>query len=196
MTPAVVDFTSQSAKLRPETMRAVVEAMPEIDRLVVVAFVVVELMTLRAVMVEEALEISPAVNWIKVEVELPSAVGVKGKDPPLAVIAPHATAPEELVVSAFEPEQAEIAEMLKLVVDAVPETVIPVVEAKGKTEAVVEVAVKEGAVWRPEKNAPVMTPAPLIERAVPGEVVPTPRLPTMYWLPVVVAPPEMVSPPA
>ena len=88
----------------------------------------------------------PFVKPIKVEVEFaavePKVVGVKGKAPPLAVIVPQATTPAELVVRAFEPEQAEIAEMLRLVVEAVPETVIPVVEAKGKVEAVVVVAVK------------------------------------------------------
>lgn len=77
--PLVEAFTSQEAELRPETMRLVEEAMPETERLVVVALVVVELMTLSWVMVEEAEEMNPWVSWIKVEVELPSMVGVKGK---------------------------------------------------------------------------------------------------------------------
>jgi hypothetical protein len=44
-----------------------------------VALVVVELMALSAVIVEEAFATRPAVNWINVEVALPSAVGVNGK---------------------------------------------------------------------------------------------------------------------
>src|SRR3989344_6055331 len=53
-TPVVEDFTSQFALLSPETMREVEEAMPETERAVVVALVVVELMTVSWVMVELA----------------------------------------------------------------------------------------------------------------------------------------------
>src|SRR3989344_3978721 len=53
-TPVVEDFTSQLLPLRPETMREVEEAMPPTERLVVVALVVVEVMTVSWVMVELA----------------------------------------------------------------------------------------------------------------------------------------------
>ena len=67
---------------------------------------------------------SPAVNQIGVEVELiatPKLVpGVKGKAPALLVIPAQTTAPEELVVSALEPEQEEIPDTVRLLVLAVP----------------------------------------------------------------------------
>ena len=55
--------------------------MEEMARLVVVADVVVEFPVIvrLPLMVEEAEEINPAVNWRSVEVELPREVGVKGK---------------------------------------------------------------------------------------------------------------------
>jgi len=56
-----------------------VEVIPVMARLVVVALVVVELPTLSAVIVDDALEMNPAVNCRSVEVELPIEVGVNGK---------------------------------------------------------------------------------------------------------------------
>jgi hypothetical protein len=72
----------------------------------------------------------PAVRRSAVEVDCAAApklvVGVNGKAAP-AAIAPQATTPEELVVSAFEPEQAEIPEIVRLVVLAsVVESVVEV----------------------------------------------------------------------
>src|SRR3989344_4490938 len=61
-------------------VRVSTSSWPTMFRLVEVALVEVLLTESRSVMVEEAEEMSPAVNWIKVEVELPSVVGVKGKE--------------------------------------------------------------------------------------------------------------------
>src|SRR3989344_6993826 len=61
-------------------VRVSTSSWPVMLRLVEVALVEVEFTESRSVMVEEAEEMSPWVNWIKVEVELPRVVGVKGKE--------------------------------------------------------------------------------------------------------------------
>lgn len=114
-----------------------------------------------------------------VEVEFAAApklvVGVKGK------AAPVASVPQEKIpfVSAFTSQLAALrAETVRLVEDAVPETVSAVVEAYGKVEAArVEVATNVGAV-----TIPVKTPAPVTESGVPGVDVPMPTLPRLSIL--------------
>lgn len=91
--------------------------------------------------------------------------------------------------------------MKRLVEEAVV-AVIAVVDAYGKVLAPVavevmapEIASVEVAVIAPPKNeVPEMYELPWTERVRDGVVVPTPMLPATYALPVVVAPPEIVSP--
>lgn len=46
--------------------------MPEMARVVLVALVVVPLLTVKAEIVEEADEVTPPRNWVRVEVALPA----------------------------------------------------------------------------------------------------------------------------
>ena len=47
----------------------------------------------------------------------------------------------------------------------------------------------------PNERDPAKNPLPFTDKVVNGDVVPIPIVPAKYALPVVVAPPEMVSPP-
>ena len=93
----------------------------------------------------------------------PKVVDVQAKVP---VSVPHERTP---VALAFTSQDAALRlETIRSVVDAVPETVIAVVDAYGRIDALVDV----------DTNLPARKMLPSIESLEPGEVVPMPRFPS------------------
>lgn len=92
--------------------------------------------------VDDALRIMPCVKSMTLVVALPQLKAVKGKAPPVPV--PHETPVFEIrpvAENVAQPGVPPAEETIKLVVEPVPVMVRPVVEAKGKTEAVLVVAI-------------------------------------------------------
>ena len=184
-------MTSQDAALRPETMRAVVEAVAAV------------------IIVVEAYGSTFAP--VAVEVMMPERLSVPSVAPPTALSCP-------VIVDDAETESAEVVApvAVRLVKSALVEKKL--VEVALVAVALVTVKLLPLCVRKVSKpvfdtdskvvDAPVLLVEPMAKRVVAteveaawipkvakGVVEPTPTDPAKYAFPVVVAPPEMVSPP-